>query len=946
MSEAELIGFMKRRTDANLPPAGAILHTAHVTVPVGRQRELDRAQQFLSAARGRFSVLLLEGDVGIGKSALFDEVVRRARAEGVLVLHCRAAQVEAKLALSAVADLLESAPPTVFESLPDPQRRAIEVALLHADPGDERVADRVLATAVRSVLVGLSATRPVVVAIDDIQWLDAASAAILAYAVRRLADEPIGLLAVRRVGEPVRLKIDELVGAEALTREKIGPMSMAAIHHLIKEHLGVVLPRPTLVRVHEASGGNPLFALEIGRSLAELGPHRPGQPLPASLDVESLVRKRVTGLPRRTREVLLTAAALGEPREDLVSEAVGRAIESDLEPAERRGIGSLVRGVVRFRHPLFPAALYVAAPAAERRRLHRHLAGIVGDVEERARHLALAVSGRDEETAASVHAAAREASARGAPAAAVELLELALAIGQPDAATEASRLYDLADNLALAGDNTRARQLLHTVDPWHGWPPRLHGDALDLMLELEYWINGPGDELDQLGERLLGGDLPPDVRAQVHASLAEYTEHDLPRALEHSDAALALLDSLGDGADPLVHATARAFRIRNRLVLGDGLDRLDMGRVRELEAEVPASRRRLDRGSDGFGQWIKYADDVDEARTLLESGLEQDLEAGYEKGALNKLQHLALTECLAGNLDVARDHALRACELYDLERNNVLGYAHAILAIVQAHLGEADGVYAVREMYRRQGAPIHLQVALGLLELSLGHDRAAFAYYTRALEAIDTGGLREPGVHRVHANAAEAAVAIGNLQRAAELAAYLEAHGARTGHRWSLATGARSRALLLAANGDADGALSACELAMSRHEDLPMPFERARTLLIKGVIERRARLRARSRQSLLAAAESFERMGAGIWAARTRRELDRIGLRRSSGDELTEGERRCAELAASGMTNREVAAALFISPKTVEANLARAYRKLGVGSRAELGSRMRGTPQT
>lgn len=937
---------VSERWDDGIHAAIAIPHTATVSALIGREQELARAHDFLAAARQRFSVHLLEGEAGIGKTIVFDEIVRRARADGVLILQCRAVQAEAKLALSAVADLLEAAPATAMESLPGPQRRAIDVALLRTDPGDEPVTDRVLATAVRSMLVHLSTTQPVLVAIDDLQWLDPASVAVLGYVLRRLVDEPIGVLAVQRLGEPARLRLDELVGPAVLNRDAIGPLKIASIHHLIREHLAESMSRPTLVRVHEASAGNPLFALEIARLLGGIGAVPAGQPLPIPRDIESLVRKRVTGLPRRTREVLLAAAALGNPRAELVSETVGRAIDADLGPAARRGIASLVEGVVRFQHPLFGAALYAAMSAAQRRRLHERLAAVVDDREEHARHLALAVRGRDEATAATVHAAAGEASFRGSPATAIELLELALAIGDPDAATAASRVFDLAHNLALVGDNTRARRLLDGVDPWQGWPPSLHGQALDLTLELEYWTNGLGIELDRLGERLLGGELSPAVRAQVHASLARYTEHDLRRALEHADAALVLLGSLGDKADPLVHATALAFRGRNRLVLGVGLDRRDMRRALELENFVPRAKWRWDRPSDGFGQWLKYADELDEARLLLESGLERDLEVGYEKGALNKLQHLALTECLAGNLEEAREHAQRACELHDQERSNVLGYAYAILAIVQAHQGDADGVYAVDEMYRRQGPPVHLRVALGLLELSLGRDRVAFDHYARALEAMDAAGLREPGIHRIHANAAEAAIAIGDLERAAGLATYLEEHGARTGHRWSLATGARSRALLLAATGDVEGSLAACELAMSWHENLPMPFEHARTLLIKGVVERRARLRTRSKESLVAAHESFERIGARIWADRARQELDRIGLRRSSGDELTEGERRCAELAATGMTNREVAAALFISPKTVEANLARAYRKLGVGSRAELGSRMRDGLQT
>ena len=913
---------------------------------VGREQDLSRAEAFLAAARERFAVHLLVGEAGIGKSAIFDEIVRRARASDMVVLQCRPAQAEAKQTLTAVADLLEPAPAVAIESLPGPQRRAIDVALLRADPGDEPVGDRVLATAVRSVLVRLLATQPVLIAIDDIQWLDAASVAVLASVLRRLVDSPVAVLAAQRLGEPARLRLDEVVGPDLVTRHVVEPLKIAAIHHLIKEHLGDALSRPTLVRVYESSAGNPLFALEIARLLREVGAVPAGQPLPIPRDVESLVMKRVTGLPKRTREVLLVAAALGSPRAELASAAIGRAIDADLEPAARRGIASLEHGVVRFGHPLFGAALYASMSAAERRRLHEQLAAVVGGMEARARHLALSVPGRDETVAAEVHAAAREASVRGSPAAAVELLELALAIGDPDPATEATRTYDLAENLAFVGDNTRAERLLDSVDPWLGWPSSVHGQALELMLELEYWINGPGVGVDQLGERLLSGELPPDVRAQVHTGLARYTEHDLPRALEQAEAALVLLRSLGDRADPHVGSIALAFRARNRLVLGHGFDRREMRRALALERRVPPAKRQLERASDGFGQWLKYADEVDEARQLLKTGLEWDRELGNEKGTLNKLQHLALTECLAGKLELARDYALGACELYDQERSKVLGFAQAILAIVQAHLGDSGAVYALEELYRRQPAPVHLRVALGLLELSLGHDQVAWEHYARALEATDSAGLREPGIHRIHANAAEAAVAIGNLERAQELATYLEEHGARTGHRWSLATGARSRALVLAASGDMDGALAACEEAIAWHKDLPMPFERARTLLVKGVIERRARLRGRAKESLISARDLFEDMGARIWAERSRQELSRVGLRRSSGDGLTEGERRCAELAATGMTNREVAAALFISPKTVEANLARAYRKLGVGSRAELGSRMRETLQT
>lgn len=912
-----------------------------MSIPVGRHAELERAGDVIATSRDHFCVLLLEGAPGIGKTAVFDAAVSSARADGVLVLACRAAQAEAKMALSAIADLMETVPAAAFEALAVPQRRALDVALLRADPHGEPVGDRALAAAVRTIIVGLSQQQPILIAIDDVQWLDRSSAAVLGYVLRRLSSERVGLLATRRTAEPAPLRLEELVGPGAFSRETIGPLSMGSIHHVIKQQLGTSLARPMLMRIYQASGGNPLFALEIGRILADAGPLPAGQPLPIPADVESLVRRRMLRLPARTREVLLIAAALAEPHLERVRTAVGRPIDDDLELARVRGIAAEEAGVLRFRHPLFGSALYAAVPASRRRRLHGLLASVVTDAEERARHLALAVTGHDEAVAQVVHATAREAARRGDPTAAMELLELSLAIGDADGDTRAERIYDLAESLAYLGENIRARQLLDGVNPWRGWPPSVHGPALELILEVEYWTNGFGPELDRLGEHLLSGALPPEVRARVHANLAGYTDHDLPRALEHAEAAIALLETLGEAADPLVTSTVRALRVRNRLLLGHGFDREEMRRALELEERVPPGQRRLERASDAFGQWVKYADEVDEARRRLEAAVVKDMEVGKEKAALTRIQHLALTECLAGNLHLAREHALRACALHDQQRQNILGYAYAIRAIVDAHLGDAHAVYAVDEMYRRQGMPIHLLVALGLLELSLGHDQAAVDHYARALEMTEAAGLREPGIHRIHANAVEAAVATGNLKRAEELTTYLEDHGRRTGHRWSLATGSRCRALLHAAAGDLELALAAGEQAVRWHDDLSMAFEWARTLLVKGVLERRARLRRRSKESLTAAAESFETMGARIWAHRARGELDRIGLRRSAREALTEGERRCAELAATGLTNREVAAALFISPKTVEANLARAYRKLGIGSRAELGSRMR-----
>jgi DNA-binding CsgD family transcriptional regulator len=922
-----------------------MVETPRVSAVVGRTPELAAVEQLLGSARERFSALVLEGEAGIGKTTVWRAGVEQAVAKGFAVASCRPAEAETKLAFSGLTDLLQHVMEDVLEALPDPQRRSLEVALLQSE-ADGPVEQRVVATAVRSTLLEWARRQPLLIAIDDLQWLDAASAEILGFVLRRLEREPIGLLASRRIGLRSRVRLDDLA-PETLTTISVGPLSVAAVHQLLKARLGEAPARQVLVRIHEATEGNPFFAVEIGRLLQELGPLPPGAPLPIPSVVEDVVADRLERLPEATRQVLLVAAALGDPRTEVTEAAVGRPIEGDLETASRSAVAVVDDERVRFEHPLFGAAVYSAAPAGERRRLHRTLAELVDDDEERARHLALAASGRDEEAARAAHAAARRIALRGAPAAAVELAELALVLGEPGASGEPQRLFDLADYLYRAGENERARTVLDGIVDWSAWPPELRGDALELRIEVWYWLEGPTDALVRVGDEVLRGDLPPAVRAQVLTILGEKYEHDLRRASGLIDEALAALDRLGDAADPRVRAAALTTQIRNRLVLGEGLDRTQLDAVRALEARIPPDRRPPVPSSDFFGQWLKYVDDVDGSIVLLEEGLGRNLAAGSEWGVLNKLQHLALAHCLRGEFETARGRAIEAWEIYDSLRTNVIGYAPAILAIVEAHAGNVEAVRSIEERHRAVGAGdvIHLRVASGLLELSLGNDAGALEQLTVALEAIASMGHLEPGIHRVHGNAAEAALGVGDVERADALASFLERHAERTSHRWSRVVAARTRALLAAGRGDLDEAAAAAEAALTAGESLGMPFERGRTLLVKGIVARRARRRTLAHEALAAAAAEFDRISARIWAERARGELERVGLRRAP-DALTPSERRVAELAARGMTNREVAAALFMSPKTVEANLARVYRKLEIGSRAELGARMAELLQT
>ena len=919
---------------------------------VGRERELSLAREFLDSARERLSVLALEGEAGIGKTTVWREVVRLAEARGFQVLACRPAEAEERLTFSALTDLLEPVPDDAFEVLSEAQRRALDVALLRREAGRAAADRRTLATAVRSLLADLTSNGPLLLAVDDVQWLDRSSAAALEFALRRLAPEPIGFLASRRLREPVQLQLEQVAEPDQVTRLTIGPLSLAALHHVLEASLGESPPRALLVRIHEASGGNPLFALEVGRVLAEVGAPPPGEPLPVPSDVRELMRRRIAKLPAPTRELLLAAAALGHAREQTIRAAFGRLVVEDLEPAELQAIASLDRGTIVFAHPLFAGAIYQSASAAERRAMHRRLADALEDSEARARQLALAAEGPDEEAAAVVHAAAAQAVTRGAPAAAAELCELALALTEAGSTAEPLRLVDAATYLHLAGETRRARTVLEAVDSWDGWPSEAHVRALHLLGEVVEYTRGPA-ALAEFGRSILEESAGAEAQAVGHFAISYAAmQSDAQSALEHADTALALLEGLGHGADPETLAAALTVRVRAGAILGHGLDRDLMERAMALEEEIPPERVSAEPLSPMFGFWLRWFDDLDGSRELLERLVRDATEYGQDTSRVVGLMQLAITECVAGNLHRARELGLSAYELAkDLEVLQLTKMTTSALALVYANLGEVDETRVLCEELRpvasgSGGAEIDLESVLGLLELSLGNFEAADAHLVAAVEVFDRVGFGEPGQFRVHGDAAEAAVAVGDVARAKRIADFLHAHGERTNHRWSLATAARTRALIAAAEGRLDSALDHCDQALAHHEGLPMPLERARTLLVRGVIERRARRRGDAKRSFEEALETFEQAGAQLWADRARAELERVGLRRGAGDELTEGERRVAELAAQGMTNREVAAALYMSPKTVGANLTRIYRKLGINSRAELGARMSGRVQT
>jgi DNA-binding CsgD family transcriptional regulator len=906
---------------------------------LGREAELESIGAFLERSASGPADIVIEGDPGIGKTTIWREAIRLAQSRGIHVLACRAAETEAKLSFSALADLLEPVPGEAFEALPSPQRRALDVALLQADPHGAPPDPRAVATAFRSVLVWLGAS-PALVAIDDAHWLDRSSTSAIEFAFRRRGDLPLALLVSRR---PARAALAAVLSDAE--RIDLGPLSLGAVHELLKGRLGRSLPRPLLVRIHEAAQGNPFYALEIGREVLQAGV-QPGDPLPVPRDLSQLVQRRIARLPKPTREALLVAALVAQPSNDVISAVLGSGGFAAFERAEGAGIVDTHESAVRFSHPLFAAAVLATATPQRKRQLHRRLVEVIDDAEERGRHLALAAEGPDATVASALAEAAAIAKARGALDTAAELTEHALRLTPASQVDEAAeRSLELGLSLRLTGDTERARDVLEELAARSRGS--LRARVLIELAAVRYWTEGALAGVDCCEQALEAARGDTALEARAHANLACYCDFDLKRSYRHAEKALRLFEDQGKAADPLGHSEALAIAARGSLMLGRGLPVADLERAIEIESRAREPRTSVVGRIKSFSaQWLKYVDDFVGARSHLEEARQQAVEEGDESALPNVLMHLAQTELWSGNWRLASRYAEESCEIAE-QLGLTFGGPPAYRALVDAHLGRVDRARRTAldglEVAKRGplGAPLYLRV-LGFLDLSLGEVGAAAPHLTRALQLAEDLKILEPGVLRIHADAVEALAAVGELQRAEAVLAAWEKQARRVDLAWSLATSARCRSLLEAARGRPDEALGSITRALVAHERLPMPFELGRTLLAKGQIERRGKHKAAAKESLGQALAIFEELGAPLWAEKARAELARVGLRRAASDDLTETERRVAELAASGLTNREVAAQLFMSPKTVEANLARAYRKLGIHSRAELGARLAG----
>ena len=906
-----------------------------------RDAEGRAATDFLTSACQRPAALFVEGEPGIGKTTLCSAVGRDASEAGFRVLSARPAAAESVLAYASVADLLHDVEPAAFVTLPYPQRHAVDRVMLRGDGDDEPTDQRAVAAAFLSVVDTLAAESPVLLAVDDLQWLDPSSARVIGFATRRLSG-PVGILATKRDGRRDGAWLLQLSDADAVTRIRLQPWAVGALHAVVSERLGRSLPRPTMVRIHEISGGNPFYALELARA-AVAGTTDIERALPRTLT--DLVRDRIGSLDGDVHEVLLAAACTAAPTVELLAGATGTTAADVLrllEPAETEGIVEFDGNKVQFTHPLLARGVYTDVEPARRRATHRRLAEVVTEPEPAARHLALAATTADPTTLRSLDEAAEIARIRGAPAAAAELVELAMRLG----GDTPQRQICLAAYLFDAGDSRRAATLLgETIDRLAPGIPR--AEALSQLAVMRLFDNS-SLEAAELLQRALGeaeGDLTVQVQALVPLSYALGETGRFGAAVDAVENAVLLAEQLGR---PDLLSQALGVRVMLHFMRGDAVDEPSLRRALELEdrhTSIPMAFRP----SMHNAMLLAWTGQLERAHDEMRHVRRQCLERGEESDLIYVTFHAVLIEIWRGDLTeatlLAEDAVVRAMQLGG---DVSLFVALTVRAAAAAYRGREDdarrdlagAVAASRRSgsYRLAEWPITI---LGFLEVSLGNHREALTTLEPLLSHLDPASEQTEVVAASFVpDAVEAMIQVGRLTDAEPLIDALERNGRRLDRAWMLAIGARCRAMLLAAQGDLIAAASTARQAMEHHDRLPMPLERTRTQLLLGQIQRRQRLKAAAAETLGEALAAFDAMGIPLWAERVRAELARCTAVPRRPTELSPVERRVAALAAQGMTNRDVAAALFISAKTVEANLARVYRKLDIHSRAELGRHM------
>ncbi len=848
---------------------------------VSRSVELQAVTHFLISARARVSGLVIAGEAGIGKTTLWQTALDEAVERGFRVLSARVGATESVLAYSSLADLIADINLDVIAALPPLQRLAVDRVMLRAGGEGPATDQRVVAAAFLSALEKVAIDAPILLAVDDVQWLDTSSKEALAFAARRLKGT-VGVLVAERTESDTDIATSwlELSRPDAVARVRVRPMGLEGIRATIAAKLDRTLPRPKLVKIAEISGGNPFYAIELARAMSdEATTAEPA--LPGTLT--ELVRRRIGRLVGDVREVLLAAACLADPTVELLAQVTGTSVEQCvalLEDVESNGIVAIDGNRMRFSHPLLARGVYTEATPARRRHMHRTLAGIVAQPELKARHLALAAVSADPEILQALDDAASAARARGAPAAAAELLDMAIRLG----GDKPSRYVRSAGHHFEAGNHEQARDMLEPLLE-RLRPGTLRALALHILAGIRIYDNRFANAANHLNRALDDVKDNPAMLARtvLMLSMAEVNTGEFDAALRHAREAVTLAEQLGV---PALTSQALTNWVFVNFQHGTGLDEAALRRAVELEdrdIDVPIYFR----ASVIDALVLAWIGQLQEAYDRMQALRLHFGERGAERDLMAVAGFLALIDVWRGEFCEATQNAEDAVERAEqIGGSDILIIPLTIRAVVNAYAGRlsdarADAA-AVIEGARQCDSPRMAEwptKTLGFVEVSLGNHVGALTTLEPLLRSFDALPGSEMMIAWHLPDAIEAMVALGRLDEAVPLIESLERNGARLNRSWLLAVGARCRSMWLAAHDDVVAAEGMAQRAMTEHERLAMPFERARTQLLLGQLQDRRGDHETAAATLGAALRAFQQMGTPLWAQRVRAELARANLR-------------------------------------------------------------------
>lgn len=863
--------------------------------------------------------VVVRAPAGMGKTTLLEAVHDRLR-DHAIVRFVRPTEAEQHVPFTALADLLADVPPEWYDDLPAPQRRAIRTALL-LEETEEEIDPRAVAAALAGVAERSGERRPVVMLVDDAQWLDPASRTLLVAALRWLRHRRVALVvATRPTVTPVESWLPgplDVLDLDPLGRDRMGS--------LLRSHLGAAATPAAVRTIVERSGGNPLFALQLARHDADAG------------RLDDLISRQVLALPFSTRMVVLTAALAVDRSIDTIAGALDLTpleLCEQLDPARTAGI-LRTPDTVQFEHPLFAEAVVALAARPERDRAHRGLAAAEPDADARVAHRAAVTTGTDDDLADQLEAAARNVRRRGAWDRGTDLLTRAVEL-TPPGVSRLRRQGMLGEWLVRTGQPAAGEDVLDRVrreavgDVRH----RATLALADLLL-----FAGRPQEAGRLVVELQHDDVAPEIRAQaLLLNPLMFGDRQMLARAERAQTILAAAPS----TPAVEHVRTAAMTLRARCLISaaeQAEDVLAEAVAREGEAASYAPLQSAAMLAASNAHWGDHHEEAERGYRRL---VTRALDAGDEESLPTLLAFAACNNIRWGVWDRARQ------DLEDARSAIVQHQVGATMLDVATAwiLGHTGAVADSLDLFD-QTAPVLERLGPGLAmyhramlgEVLLGAER-----YDDACRALNDGlaqrrasDTADPGVLPLDTDWIEAAIALGDLTGAAARLDVTTERAKRMGRDNVVAACERVRLVLLAVGGAADEAAAGVPALLEAYDAHDRrPLDRGRAHLAAAEVLRRARSRRGALEQLTRAQEVFAASGHETFRRRAERTAARLSIRGTASAVLTGAELRTAQLAASGLRNKEIAAALFVDLKTVESTLTRVYRKLGVRSRVDL----------